>query len=201
MSKKSKYWIFLCVNTVNSPPPRTCVFFLSSGQQRMSKPNERSCRFFGIFRKVSPLLTGLSSKCHNFFFYLVSVEFGKVCSTKVFTLSVYQKKFEIVFSTIFTLLFQKSESFLPKIAYMIFHPLVVLKALNLKELWLFKHIHDGKNGRFFWFFPKVVIYTKLLLLGGKLKKSSIFPIMSVCLNNHNFFKFEAFSTISRWKSI
>ena len=34
-----------------------------------SKPNERSCRFFGIFWSVSPppLVTGLSLKFHNFF--------------------------------------------------------------------------------------------------------------------------------------
>ena len=52
------------------------------------------------------------------FFYLVSVEFGKVCLTKVFTLSVFQKKFWVcLFPTIFTLIFQKIESFLPKIAY------------------------------------------------------------------------------------
>ena len=60
------------------------------------------------------------------------------------------------------------------------------------------HTHDGKNGRFFLIIPKkAVIYTKLLLFLEKSKKSSIFPIMGVCLNNHNSFKFEGFSTTSR----
>ena len=64
------------------------------------------------------------------------------------------------------------------------------------------HTHDGKNGRFFWFFQKkTVIYTKLLFFLEKSKKSSIFPIMIVCLNNHNSFKFGAFGTTRGWKSI
>ena len=94
----------------STKPKKNDVFVLCVKTQR------RSCRVFGIFWKVSPLLTGLSSKCHNFFLYLVSVEFGKVCLTKVFTLSVFQKNFEFVCFPPFLLSFSKKiECFLPKI--------------------------------------------------------------------------------------
>jgi hypothetical protein len=45
----------------STKPKKNDVFVLCVKTQR------RSCRLFGIFWKVSPLLTGLSSKYHNFF--------------------------------------------------------------------------------------------------------------------------------------
>ena len=79
---------------------------------------------------------------------------------------------------------------------MLFHPLVVLKASNLREFMVVQaHTHDGENGRFFLIFQKkAVIYTKLLLFWKKYE--NIFHFLHhrrVCLNNHNSLKFEAFS--------
>ena len=50
----------------------------------------------------------------------------------------------------------------------------------------------GKMEDFLIFPKKTVIYTKLLFFVEKLKKTSIFPIMGVCLNNHNSFKIWSF---------
>ena len=53
-----------------------------------SKPNEgRRGSPFRDFLQGSPTSDVIFkiTKCHNFFFYLVSVKFGKVCCTKVFT--------------------------------------------------------------------------------------------------------------------
>ena len=42
-------------------------------------PTKGMSLFRDLLEGFPPYVTGLSSKCHNFFFYLVSVEFGKVC--------------------------------------------------------------------------------------------------------------------------
>jgi len=100
----------------------------------MSKPNERSCRFFGIFWKVSPL-PYLPDCLQNAtpFFYLVSVDFGKVCLTKVFTLSVFQKNFEFVCFPPFLLSFSKKNmSFCQKLRVLAGNRQTTKKFLNEK---------------------------------------------------------------------
>ena len=77
---------------------------------------------------------------------------------------------------------------------MLFHPLVVPKAPNLKMLWLFEHMPMmGEMEDFSYFGKKSSTVIK--------EKSSIPPIMGMCLNNHNSFKFGAFGTTKWWKSI
>ena len=57
----------------------------------------------------------------TFFFYLVPVEFWKVCGTKVFTLSVFQKKFEFVcFPLFLSPFFQKIDPILPNWSRILF---------------------------------------------------------------------------------
>ena len=64
-----------------------------------------------------PLLTGLSSKCHNFFSIWSLLSLEKYVRQKYLLCLFSKKKRVCLFPTIFTLLFQKVESFLPKIAY------------------------------------------------------------------------------------
>ena len=84
----------------------------------MSKPNERSCRFSGFSGRFPPLLTGLSSKCHNVFSIWSLLSLEKYVRQK-YSLCLFSKNFFWVclFPTIFTSFFQKIESFLPKITY------------------------------------------------------------------------------------
>ena len=85
----------------------------------MSKPNERSCRFFVIFCSVfpSPQLTGLSLKFHNFFSIWSLLSLEKYVRQK-YSLCLFSKFcFEFVCFPPFYPLFSKIEYFLPKITY------------------------------------------------------------------------------------
>ena len=123
-----------------------------------------------------PPLTGLSSKCHNFFsiWSLLSLEKYvrqkySLClfSKKILSLSV-SHHFYSPFSKNWVLfakncVYWRETDKLQKIFLneslndldVLFHPLVVLKASNLKELWLFKHTPMmGKMEDFFDFSKK-----------------------------------------------
>ena len=144
----------------------------------MSKPNERWCHFFGIFYKASPLLMVLSSKWHNFFSIWSLLSLEKYVAQKFSLLSVYQifwgsfsvshpllpfpPKLNLFCIKLHLLVSNKqAKKKNPKIwnawvFKMLFHPLVVLKAPNLKELWLFdfKPTPMMKKMEDFLIFPK-----------------------------------------------
>ena len=82
--------------------------FLNFFDIYMAKPNERWCRFFGSFCCVSPLLTMLSSKCHNFFsiWFLSSLE--KYVRQKFSLCLLSKKHWSLSLSNYFYCLFSKN---------------------------------------------------------------------------------------------
>ena len=80
-------------------------------------PTKGRVAFSGFSASFPPLLTGLSSKCHNFFLFGLCWVWKSMLDKSIHFVC-FPKKIEFVcFPPFFTLLFQKIASFLPKIVY------------------------------------------------------------------------------------
>jgi len=75
----------------------------------MSKPNERSCRFFGIFWKVSPLpyLPDCLQNATTFFLFGLCRVWKSMFDKSIHFVCFPKEFWVYLFPTIFTLLFQK----------------------------------------------------------------------------------------------
>ena len=141
------------------------------------KTQQQVVSLFRDFLQGSPILTGLSSKCHNFFSIWSLLSLEKYVRQK-YSLCLFSKKIWVcLFPTIFTLLFQKNwilfakncvywretdklqKTFLNKKfeCFRCFF-IVVLKGLNLKRVMIVQaHTRVGENGNFLIFPKKGVI--------------------------------------------
>ena len=157
---------FACCEVLTKTP--------SCFQQETSKPNERWCRFFVILCAFSPLLTVLSSKCHNFFSILFPLNLE----------NVIRQKFSLcLFSTSLTSFCKKLSLFCQKLRILVgnrqtkniskkmksssvlgpFHPPGYTKSSKFQRVMIVR-THAMQKMEEFSFFPKkAVIYIKLLL--------------------------------------
>ena len=97
----------------------------------MSKPNKRSCRFFGIFCRV-PLLTGLSSKCHNFFSIWSLLSSKKYVRQKYPFCLFSKKNWFVCFPPFLLSLFKKLSPFCQKLRILAGNRQTTKKILNEK---------------------------------------------------------------------
>ena len=158
-----------------------------------AKPNERSCRFFGIFCKVPPYLPDCLQNAITLFLFGLCWVWRSMLDKSIHFVC-FPKKFEFVCFPPFLLsFFKKIESFFPKIAYIggkqtnskktflnekfeCFRILDAFSSAGCTKSFKFERVmivqaHPwwGKWKIFLIFPQKAVIYTKLLLFLEKLK--------------------------------